>query len=289
MTTPGQKLRDAMNQESPLQIAGVINAYCAILAEHSGLKAIYVSGAGVANASYGLPDLGYTRLSDVLIDVERITNVTKLPVLVDVDTGWDDPAKTVEAMIEAGAAGIHIEDQVDAKRCGHRPGKMLVTVDEMVDRIKAAVLGKNAAAEIDPEFVIIARTDALAVEGIDGTLARTQAYVDAGADMIFAEALTDLSEYAQFVSDISVPVLANITEFGNTPLYTRQELGQVGVGLILYPLSAFRAMSSAALNLYKAIKETGTQKSMIDTMQTRDELYEFLDYLQYEDKQRSES
>lgn len=289
MTTPGQKFWQAMAQESPLQIAGVINAYCAILAEHSGLKAVYVSGAGVANASYGLPDLGYTSLVDVLIDVKRITNATKLPVLVDVDTGWDDPSKTVQAMIEAGAAAIHIEDQVEAKRCGHRPGKKIVSVDVMVDRIKSAVAGKKSAANIDPDFVIIARTDALVVEGMDATLARTQAYVDAGADMIFAEALTDLSEYAQFVSDISVPVLANITEFGNTPMYTRQELEQVGVELILYPLSAFRAMSYSAMNVYRAIKEKGTQKSLLDTMQTRDELYEFLDYLRYEDKQRSGS
>lgn len=278
----GARLRAAIEAERPLQIVGTVNAYSALLAERSGFKAIYLSGAGVANASFGLPDLGMTSLNDVCEDVSRITSATELPLLVDADTGWGGAfniAKTCKDLIKAGAAGMHLEDQVSAKRCGHRPGKALVPAEEMIDRIKAAVDGRT-----DPSFVIMARTDAHAVEGQKAALERAQAYVAAGADMIFAEALTSLEEYTQFTSAIRVPVLANITEFGKTPLFTTTELGSVGVRLVLYPLSAFRAMSSAALAVYGALRKEGTQKSVLNLMQTRMELYDVLGYNEYEKK-----
>lgn len=280
--TPGQQLRQALKVEKPLQVAGTINAYSALLAQHVGFRALYLSGAGVANASYGLPDLGMTNLTDVLEDVRRITSIVNLPLLVDIDTGWG-PAfnieRTIREMIKAGAAGAHIEDQVQAKRCGHRPGKAVVNTEEMVDRIKAAVDAKT-----DPEFVVMARTDALASEGLDATLARIKKYVEAGADMIFFEGVRELSQYAAVTKVCKVPVLANITEFGVTPLFTKEELAKAGVSLILYPLSAFRAMNAAALNVYQTLREKGTQKSCVDKMQTRDELYEFLNYHSYEKK-----
>lgn len=275
----GGRLRTAAKSERPLQVAGVINAYAAILAEKSGFKALYLSGSGVAVASYGLPDLGVTTLADVLVDVKRITSTTSLPLLVDADTGWNNPEQTTRKMIQAGAAGIHIEDQVEAKRCGHRPNKQLVSAGEMVARIKAAVKGKT-----DPKFVIMARTDAVAGEGLDAGIKRACLYRDAGADMIFAEALTDLVQYRKFVKAVRVPVLANITEFGKTPLFTVEELRSAGVGLVLYPLSAFRAMSAAALNVYATIRAQGTQKELIPRMQTRAELYDFLNYQAYEKK-----
>ena len=278
----GARLRAAIEAERPLQIVGTVNAYSALLAERSGFKAIYLSGAGVANASFGLPDLGMTSLNDVCEDVRRITSATELPLLVDADTGWGGAfniAKTCKDLIKAGAAGMHLEDQVSAKRCGHRPGKALVPAQEMIDRIKAAVDGRT-----DPSFVIMARTDAHAVEGQKAALERAQAYVEAGADMIFAEALTSLEEYTQFTSAIRVPVLANITEFGKTPLFTTTELGSVGVRLVLYPLSAFRAMSSAALAVYGALRKEGTQKNVLNLMQTRMELYDVLGYNEYEKK-----
>ncbi len=277
--SPGARLRDALRAEQPLQVIGVINAYAAILAEKSGFKALYLSGSGVAVSSYGLPDLGVTTLADVLIDVKRITSATHLPLLVDADTGWDDPGETVRKMIKAGAAGIHLEDQVPAKRCGHRPNKQLVTTKEMVGRIKAATKGKT-----DRRFVLMARTDAVAGEGLAAGIERACRYRDAGADMIFAEALGDLNQYRQFVKAVRVPVLANITEFGKTPLYTVEELRSAGVGLALYPLSAFRAMSAAALNVYRAIRAQGTQKEVLPQMQTRAELYEFLNYQAYEQR-----
>ena len=277
--SPGSRLRAALKAEQPLQVVGVINAYAAILAEKSGFKALYLSGSGVASASYGLPDLGATTLSDVLIDVQRIASATSLPLLVDADTGWDDPAVTVKRMIKAGAAGIHIEDQVPAKRCGHRPNKQLVTTKEMVGRIKAAVKGRT-----DRQFVIMARTDAVAGEGLEAGIERACAYRDAGADMIFAEALGGLEQYKKFAAGVKVPVLANITEFGKTPLFTVEELRSAGVGLALYPLSAFRAMSAAALNVYRAIRAQGTQRDVISQMQTRAELYEFLNYQEYEQR-----
>jgi methylisocitrate lyase len=278
----GGRLRAAIEAERPLQIVGTVNAYSALLAERSGFKAIYLSGAGVANASFGLPDLGMTSLNDVCEDVRRITSATELPLLVDADTGWGGAfniAKTCKDLIKAGAAGMHLEDQVSAKRCGHRPGKALVPAEEMIDRIKAAVDGRT-----DPSFVIMARTDAHAVEGQKAALERAQSYVAAGADMIFAEALTSLEEYTQFTSAVRVPVLANITEFGKTPLFTTTELGSVGVRLVLYPLSAFRAMSSAALTVYGALRKEGTQKSVLNLMQTRMELYDVLGYNEYEKK-----
>ena len=278
----GARLRAAIEAERPLQIVGTVNAYSALLAERSGFKAIYLSGAGVANASFGLPDLGMTSLNDVCEDVRRITSATELPLLVDADTGWGGAfniAKTCKDLIKAGAAGMHLEDQVSAKRCGHRPGKALVPAEEMIDRIKAAVDGRT-----DPSFVIMARTDAHAVEGQKAALERARAYVEAGADMIFAEALTSLEEYTQFTSAIRVPVLANITEFGKTPLFTTTELGSVGVRLVLYPLSAFRAMSSAALAVYGALRKEGTQKNVLNLMQTRMELYDVLGYNEYEKK-----
>jgi methylisocitrate lyase len=271
--SPGARLRTALKAEQPLQIVGVINAYAAILAEASSFKALYLSGAGVANASYGVPDVGITTLEDVLIDVRRITNASKLPLLVDADTGWDNPAKTVREMSKAGAAGIHLEDQVEAKRCGHLPGKQLVSSQEMIQRIKAALKGRT-----DPEFVIMARTDAVASEGLDAGVARAREYCEAGADMIFAEALTELEQFRKFVGAVKVPILANITEFGKTPLFTVEELASVGVGMALYPLSAFRAMNAAALKIYRTIRSEGAQKSVLGEMQTRAELYEFLRY-----------
>lgn len=278
----GARLRAAVEAERPLQVVGTINAYSALLAERSGFRAIYVSGGGVANASFGLPDLGMTSLNDVCEDVRRITSASDLPLLVDADTGWGGAfniAKTCADLIKSGAAGLHLEDQVQAKRCGHRPGKALVVADEMCDRIKAAVDGRT-----DSSFVVMARTDAHAVEGQVAALERAQAYVEAGADMIFAEALTTLEEYRQFTSAVGVPVLANITEFGKTPLFTTEELGGVGVRLVLYPLSAFRAMSKAALAVYDALRRDGTQKRFIDQMQTRAELYDVLGYNEYESK-----
>ena len=278
----GARLRAAIEAERPLQVVGTINAYTALLAQRSGFRAIYVSGAGVANASFGLPDLGMTSLNDVCEDVRRITSASELPLLVDADTGWGGAfniAKTCKDLIKSGAAGMHLEDQVQAKRCGHRPGKALVPAEEMCDRIKAAVDGRT-----DSSFVIMARTDAHAVEGQAAALERARAYVEAGADMIFAEALTSLEEYRQFTSAIRVPVLANITEFGKTPMFTTTELGSAGVRLVLYPLSAFRAMSNAALAVYGALRKEGTQKSVLNLMQTREELYAVLGYHEYEKK-----
>jgi methylisocitrate lyase len=269
----GAKFRKALQAERPLQIAGVIHAYAALLAERTGFKALYISGAGVANASFGVPDIGITTLQDVLVDVRRIAGRSPLPVLVDADTGWESPRHTVREMIKAGAAGIHIEDQVSAKRCGHLPGKQLVSANEMVRRIKAAVSGRT-----DPDFVIMARTDAAASEGLDKAITRACHYRDAGADMIFAEALTDLSQYRKFADALQIPVLANVTEFGKTPLFTAEELGSAGVALALYPLSAFRAMNAAAETVYRAIREQGTQKRLLTKMQTRAELYDYLDY-----------
>jgi methylisocitrate lyase len=282
LNSAGARLRAAVDAERPLQVVGTINAYSALLAERSGFRAVYLSGAGVANASFGLPDLGMTSLNDVCEDVRRITSATNLPLLVDADTGWGSAfniAKTCADLIKSGAAGMHLEDQVAAKRCGHRPGKALVPPEEMVDRIKAAVDGRT-----DPEFVIMARTDAHAVEGQQAALDRAASYVEAGADMIFAEALKTLDEYKQFTSLIRVPVLANITEFGQTPMLTVSELGSAGVRLVLYPLSAFRAMNQAALAVYGAIRKDGTQKNVLNQMQTRAELYEVLRYHDYEQK-----
>lgn len=275
--TAGQKLRDALAVEQPLQMVGVINAYCAILAEHTGFKALYLSGAGVANASYGLPDLGLTTLDNVITDIRRISAVTSLPLLVDADTGFNDVAVTVAAFMAAGAAGMHLEDQVAHKRCGHRPNKRLVSTEEMVARIEMAV-----AARHDPTFVIVARTDAFASEGEAAALARMERYVAAGADMLFPEALTELAHYRRITQQLSVPVLANITEFGKTPLFTRDELARAGVALALYPLSAFRAMSAAALTTFQAIRVEGTQQSRVSAMQSREELYRHLDYYRYE-------
>jgi len=278
----GARFRAAVDAERPLQIVGTVNAYSSLLAERAGFRAIYLSGAGVANASFGLPDLGMTSLNDVCEDVRRISSATDLPLLVDADTGWGGAfniAKTCADLIKSGAGGMHLEDQVSAKRCGHRPGKALVPADEMVDRIKAAVDGRT-----DPNFVIMARTDAHAVEGQQAAVDRAAKYVEAGADMIFAEALKTLEEYKQFTSTIRVPVLANLTEFGQTPLFTVAELGTVGIRLVLYPLSAFRAMSQAALAVYGAIRKDGTQKNVVNLMQTRAELYDVLGYHDYERK-----
>lgn len=285
MTQPdsaGARFWLALENERPLQVVGAINAYSALLAERAGFRALYLSGAGVANASFGLPDLGMTSLNDVCEDIRRITGATRLPLLVDADTGWGaafNIQRTVREMTRAGAAGLHIEDQVAAKRCGHRPGKELVSAGEMCDRIKSAVDGRR-----DPQFVIMARTDAHAVEGEQAAIERAGQYVAAGADMIFAEALTTLDEYRQFTAAIKVPVLANITEFGKTPLFTIKQLGSAGVRLALYPLSAFRAMSKAAEQVYDAIRTLGTQESVLAKMQTRAELYEVLNYLSYEKK-----
>lgn len=278
--SPGHLFKEALQKENPLQIVGTINAYCSLLAQQSGFHAIYLSGAGVANASYALPDLGMTDLGNVLEDVCRITSATDLPLLVDADTGFGSSLnvhRTVKELTKAGAAGMHIEDQVDLKRCGHRPGKQLVTPKAMCDRVKAAV-----DARTDSDFIIMARTDALAGEGLAAAINRANLYVAAGADMIFVEAVTKLEEYAEFTQAVKVPILANITEFGKTPLFTVEELREVGVRMVLYPLSAFRAMNAAALKVYQEIKEKGTQKSLIETMQTRQELYEYLDYLEYE-------
>jgi len=281
--TPGQKFRQALREESPLQIVGTIVAYHALLAKRSGYRAIYLSGGGVAAGSLGMPDLGISNLDDVLIDVRRITDVCDLPLLVDVDTGFGasafNVARTVRSLIKSGAAAMHIEDQVGAKRCGHRPGKEIVSAQEMCDRIRAA-----ADARSDPAFCIMARTDALASEGVDRALERAVQYVEAGADMIFPEAMTELAMYRRFVDAVNVPVLANITEFGKTPLFTVDELRSAGVAMALYPLSAFRAMNKAALNVYSALRRDGTQKAVVETMQTRDELYDYLNYHAYEHK-----
>jgi methylisocitrate lyase len=278
----GARFWQALQDERPLQVVGAINAYAALLAEKAGFKAIYLSGAGVANASFGLPDLAMTTLSDVCEDIRRISYATELPLLVDADTGWGGAfmiGRTVREMIRAGAAACHIEDQVGVKRCGHRPGKALVPATEMVDRIKAAVDGRT-----DEKFAIMARTDAHAVEGQQAALDRAAAYVEAGADMIFAEALTTLDEYQQFTAVIKVPVLANLTEFGRTPLFTTEELAAVGVRLALYPLSAYRAMAKAAEDVYRALRQDGSQQAVIDKMQTRMELYDVLGYHDYEEK-----
>ncbi len=282
LSSPGARFRDALALEKPLQVVGVINAYAARLAERAGFRAIYLSGGGVAASSLGLPDLGITNLEDVLIDTRRITDTTDLPLLVDADTGFGSAfniARTVRSLIKAGAAAMHIEDQVQAKRCGHRPGKEIVSLDEMVDRIKAAVDARS-----DLQFVIMARTDALALEGLEGALARARAYVQAGADMIFAEAVSQLTDYPAFARAAGAPILANITEFGKTPLFTLRQLADAQVSLVLYPLSAFRAMSAAALKVYQTVRQEGTQASVLATMQTRDELYEILDYYTYEQK-----
>lgn len=276
----GTRFRQALVSEFPLQIVGVINAYAAKLAENAGFKSLYLSGAGVANANFALPDLAVTNLTDVVSEVRRITAATTLPLLVDADTGWGNAisvGRTVRELIQAGAAGLHIEDQSENKRCGHRPGKKLVDSDEMVARIQAAV-----AAKSDHSFVIMARTDAANVEGLDAAINRAKTYVAAGAEMIFAEAITSLEDYKLFVDAVGVPVLANITEFGQTPLFSVQELKSVGVSMALYPLSAFRAMNLAAQNVFTVIREEGTQKSMVENMQTRDELYEILSYRQQE-------
>lgn len=278
----GARFRAAVKEETPLQVPGAINAYAARLAERSGFRALYISGGGVAAGSLGMPDLGISTMDDVLTDVRRITDVTSLPILVDIDTGWGSAfniGRTIRSMIKAGAAAVHIEDQVQAKRCGHRPGKAIVSKDEMVDRIKAAV-----DAKIDPEFVIMARTDALAVEGLQSAVDRAGACVEAGADMIFPEAVTDLAMYEKFAGAVKVPILANITEFGSTPLFTKDELGKAGVAIVLYPLSAFRAMSKAALRVYETIRTEGSQKNVVAMMQTREELYDYLDYHAYEQK-----
>ena len=278
--SPGQKLRQAVEQNNPLQVVGAVNAYNAIMAEKCGHQALYLSGGGVAACSLGTPDLGISTLHDVLEDARRITDASTLPLLVDVDTGWGGAfniSRCIREMIRSNVAGVHIEDQVMQKRCGHRPNKAIVSQGEMVDRVKAAVDGR-----IDDSFVIMARTDALAVEGMQSAIDRAQACVEAGADMIFPEAMVELAQYSQFVEAVGVPVLANITEFGATPLFTTKELASVGVKLALYPLSAFRAASLAALNVYKHLLADGTQQNVVDTMQTRMELYDFLDYHQYE-------
>lgn len=278
----GSRFWSALDVERPVQVVGVINAYSALLAQRAGFRGLYLSGAGVANASFGLPDLALTTLNDVCEDIRRITGATSLPLLVDADTGWGTAfniQRAVKEMIRAGAAGLHIEDQVAAKRCGHRPGKALVSADEMGDRIKSAVDGRT-----DRKFVIMARTDAHAVEGLDAAIARSSQYVEAGADMIFAEALTTLEEYRHFTESLRVPVLANITEFGKTPLFSVAELASAGVRLALYPLSAFRAMSKAAETVYNTLREQGSQKQLLDMMQSRKELYQVLDYMSYEQK-----
>ncbi|MDA0259608.1 MAG: methylisocitrate lyase [Actinobacteria bacterium] len=280
-TSAGARFRKALTEESPLQVIGTINANHALLAKRAGFKAIYLSGGGVAAGSLGIPDLGITGLEDVLVDVRRITDVCDTPLLVDIDTGFGasafNIARSVRTINKAGAAAIHIEDQVGAKRCGHRPNKELVSKAEMVDRIKAAV-----DARVDDSFVIMARTDALAVEGIDVALDRANAYIEAGADALFPEAITDLPTYKKFTDVIKVPVLANITEFGMTPLFTTTELASVGVGIVLYPLSAFRAMNKAAENVYETVRKDGSQKAVLDTMQTREELYQRINYYEYE-------
>jgi methylisocitrate lyase len=278
----GARFRAALMRERPLQIAGAITAFAARMAEATGFRALYLSGGGVAANSLGVPDLGISTMDDVLIDARRITDATSLPLLVDIDTGWGGAfniARTIRSMIKAGVAAVHLEDQVGTKRCGHRPGKELVSRDEMVDRIKAAV-----DARTDPSFVIMARTDALAVEGIEAAIERAGAYVDAGADMIFPEAITELPMYKRFRAAVQVPILANITEFGQTPMFTVQELASADVDMVLYCCAAYRAMNAAALKVYETIRNEGTQKSVIPTMQTRADLYKFLDYYSYEQK-----
>nr|WP_010130524.1 methylisocitrate lyase [Microbulbifer agarilyticus] len=278
----GARFRQALNDNQPLQVVGTINAYTAIMAERIGHQAIYLSGAGVANASYGLPDLGMTSLENVLEDVRRITAATHLPLLVDIDTGWGGAfniARTIKEMIRAGAAAVHIEDQVAQKRCGHRPNKEIVSKEEMVDRIKAAV-----DARTDDDFFIMARTDSFAQEGLEAAIDRAQACIEAGADGIFAEAVTELEHYRAFKDALNVPILANITEFGKTKLYNKQELGESGADMVLYPLSAFRAMNKAAENVYSSILAKGDQQAVVDTMQTRAELYDYLNYHEFEDK-----
>jgi methylisocitrate lyase len=278
--TPGEKFRGSLRVEVPLQIVGTVNAYCALLAQAAGYRAIYLSGAGVANASWGMPDLGMTSLADVAEDVRRIVSATELPLLVDADTGWGyalSISRTVKTLISAGAAGMHIEDQEAAKRCGHRPNKSLVPAEEMVDRIRAAVDSRT-----DHSFVIMARTDAVASEGIDAAIERCQKYIRAGADMIFAEAIRSGEQYNQFTEHLAVPVLANMTEFGTTPLMTVDELRKLGIAMVLYPLSAFRAMNASAENIYQEIRKRGTQANLVDRMQTRERLYEVLDYYKYE-------
>ena len=281
--TPGEKFRQALREEKPLQIVGTVVAYHALLAKRTGYKAIYLSGGGVAASSLGMPDLGISNLDDVLIDVRRITDICDLPLLVDADTGFGSSAfnvaRTTRSLEKAGAAAMQIEDQVGAKRCGHRPNKELVSAEEMCDRVKAAVDGRQ-----DKSFVILARTDSLANEGLESAITRAKQYVAAGADMIFPEAITELSQYQKFADAVKVPILANITEFGKTPLFTLEELRSAGVAMALYPLSAFRAMNQATLQIYKTIKKDGTQKSTIGAMQTRDELYDYLNYHSYEQK-----
>ena len=280
--TPGLLFKKAIEAERPLQVIGAINAYHAKLAEKTGYKAIYLSGGGVAAGSLGVPDLGISTLEDVLIDIRRITDSSSLPLLVDVDTGFGGAfniARTIRSVEKSGAAAVHIEDQIQAKRCGHRPNKSIVSQNEMVDRIKSAVDAKN-----DENFVIMARTDALAVEGLQSAIDRACACVEAGADMIFPEAINDLDTYKKFTKSVDVPVLANITEFGATPLFSLDELDSVDIAIALYPLSAFRAMNKAALNIYRGLREEGTQKNLVEQMQTREELYEFLDYHEYEKK-----
>jgi methylisocitrate lyase len=280
--TPGRKLRSAVSEERPLQVVGAINPYAAVMAERVGFRALYLSGAGVANASHALPDLGITTLTDVLEEARRITAAVGLPLLVDVDTGWGSAfmiGRTVKELIRSGAAAMHIEDQVAAKRCGQRPGKKVVSAEEMADRIKAAV-----DARTDSDFVVMARTDAFAVEGLDAAIDRACLYKEAGADMLFPEALRELAQYRKFAEAAKIPVLANITEFGVTPLFTAEELADAGVSLVLYPLSAFRAMNAAALNVFRTIRGKGTQEEVLDQMQTREELYDFLDYYEYEKK-----
>ncbi len=278
--SPGERFRQAVDAERPLQVAGVINAYCARLATRAGFRTLYLSGAGVANASFGLPDLGMTTLSEVLEDARRVTATTDLPLLVDVDTGWGSSlmiARTVREMTRAGVAAIHLEDQVDTKRCGHRPGKQLVTTEVMVDRLKAAV-----DARVDSAFVIMARTDAAAGEGLEASIDRAGRYVEAGADMIFAEALTEAEHFRRFAAALAVPVLANMTEFGRTPLMTLEELRATGIRMVLYPLTAFRAMNAAASRVYQTLRTQGDQTSLLSEMQSRDELYDVLDYHAYE-------
>jgi len=282
LVSAGARFRLAVKEEKPLQVIGTINAYHARLAERIGFRALYISGGGVAASSCGVPDLGITTMEDVLIDVRRVTEISELPVLVDIDTGWGGAfniARTIRSMIMVGAAAVHIEDQVQQKRCGHRPNKAIVSQDEMVDRIKTAVDAKS-----DPDFVIMARTDALAVEGLNAAIERACACVEAGADMIFPEAVTELVMYQKFVDAVGVPVLANITEFGSTPLFTTEELASVNVSLALYPLSAFRAMNAAAIKVYSTLRKEGTQKNVVELMQTREELYDFLGYHEYEKK-----
>ena len=282
ITSPGAKFRQALVDEKPLQIVGAINAYTARMAQATGYKALYISGGGVAANSLGMPDLGISTMEDVLTDLRRITDVTTLPVMVDIDTGWGGAfniARTIRSFQKAGAAAVHMEDQVGTKRCGHRPGKEVVTLEEMVDRVKAAV-----DARTDPGFVIMARTDALAVEGINAAIDRACAYVEAGADMIFPEAMTALPMYQQFKDAVKVPILANITEFGHTPLFTTAELASVNVDMVLYCCGAYRAMNKAALNFYQILRAEGTQKNALPTMQTRAELYEYLGYHTYEQK-----